>query len=153
MFFNNFGVKVIRLSAATQELERSVICNVHGVNPRFLEIGKQKLKEREIGGEKAAFLKGAYYIGKMVWGKGYTELLQLLGEHQTELTGLKMELYGNGEDSDEVKDAAAKLKLDVTVLPGRDHADPIFHEYAKLSFTPLFYIIFPISDLLVKTTF
>ncbi|KAF3334603.1 hypothetical protein FCM35_KLT21207 [Carex littledalei] len=121
--------KVIRLSAATQELERSVICNVHGVNPRFLEIGKQKLKEREIGGEKAAFLKGAYYIGKMVWGKGYTELLQLLGEHQTELTGLKMELYGNGEDSDEVKEAAAKLKLDVTVLPGRDHADPIFHDY------------------------
>lgn len=121
-------MKVIRLSAATQELERSVICNVHGVNPRFLEIGKQKQKEREIAGEKAAYPKGAYYIGKMVWGKGYTELLQLLREHQKELTGLKMELFGNGEDSDEVNEAAAKLKLDVTVLPGRDHADPIFHE-------------------------
>jgi digalactosyldiacylglycerol synthase len=121
-------MKVIRLSAATQELERSVICNVHGVNPRFLEIGQQKQKEREIGGGNSAYLKGAYYIGKMVWGKGYTELIQLLSEHQTKLTGLKMELYGNGEDADEVKQAAAKLKLDVTVLPGRDHADPIFHE-------------------------
>ncbi|KAK9757395.1 hypothetical protein RND81_01G159500 [Saponaria officinalis] len=32
--------KVIRLSAATQELPRSVICNVHGVNPKFLGIGR-----------------------------------------------------------------------------------------------------------------
>ncbi|KAK4480913.1 hypothetical protein RD792_011771 [Penstemon davidsonii] len=32
--------KVLRLSAATQDLPKSVICNVHGVNPKFLRIGE-----------------------------------------------------------------------------------------------------------------
>jgi digalactosyldiacylglycerol synthase len=64
----------------------------------------------------------------MVWSKGYTELLQLLQKHQKELCGLKMELYGSGEDSDAVKSSAEKLSLDVRVYPGRDHADSIFHE-------------------------
>jgi digalactosyldiacylglycerol synthase len=118
--------QVIRLSAATQEVPRSVICNVHGVNPKFIEIGK--LKHRQISQGDHSFFKGAYYIGKMVWSKGYTELLQLLQKHQKELSGLKMELYGSGEDSDGVKAAAEKLSLDIRVYPGRDHADSIFHE-------------------------
>ncbi|CAM9002623.1 unnamed protein product [Rhodiola kirilowii] len=119
--------KVIRLSAATQDLPRSIICNVHGVNPRFLEIG-QKKREQQENGEKA-FTKGAYYIGKMVWGKGYKELLKLLHDHQKDLTGLELDLYGSGEDSDAVKEAAQKLEITVKVFPGRDHADPIFHDY------------------------
>eukprot|EP00262_Sarcandra_glabra_P002133 TRINITY_DN1238_c0_g1_i1.p1 TRINITY_DN1238_c0_g1~~TRINITY_DN1238_c0_g1_i1.p1 ORF type:complete len:484 (+),score=88.91 TRINITY_DN1238_c0_g1_i1:337-1788(+) len=119
--------KVIRLSAATQDLPRSIICNVHGVNPKFLEIGKKK-QEQQVKGDQA-FTKGAYYIGKMVWSKGYKELLQLLSKHQTQLTGLEVDLYGNGEDSDQVQEAARKLQLTIKVHPGRDHADPLFHEY------------------------
>ncbi|CAN6284787.1 unnamed protein product [Urochloa humidicola] len=119
--------KVIRLSAATQDVPRSVICNVHGVNPKFIEIGK--LKHQQLCHKEQAFFKGAYYIGKMVWSKGYTELLQLLHNHQTELSGLKMELYGSGEDSDEVKASAKRLSLDIRVYPGRDHGDSIFHDY------------------------
>ncbi|KAL9234448.1 hypothetical protein vseg_009320 [Gypsophila vaccaria] len=119
--------KVIRLSGATQELPRSVICNVHGVNPKFLEIGKQKKEEHEQG--KPVFTKGAYYIGKMIWSKGYRELLKLLKKNQKELTGLEVDLYGSGEDSNEVKEAAKKLSLTVRVNPGRDHADPLFHDY------------------------
>ncbi|KAK8446289.1 hypothetical protein SEVIR_9G463300v4 [Setaria viridis] len=119
--------KVIRLSAATQDVPRSVICNVHGVNPKFIEIGK--LKHQQVCQREQAFFKGAYYIGKMVWSKGYMELLQLLHKHQIELSGLKMELYGSGEDSDEVKATAGRLSLDVRVYPGRDHGDSIFHDY------------------------
>lgn len=119
--------KVIRLSAATQDLPRSVICNVHGVNPKFLEIGMKKRDQLENG--EQAFTKGAYYIGKMVWNKGYKELLKLLHDHQEELTGLEVDLYGNGEDSIEVQEAAKKLDLAVSVHPGRDHADPLFHDY------------------------
>lgn len=78
--------------------------------------------------EGKAFSKGAYYIGKMVWSKGYKELLKLLGDHQKELTGFEIDLYGNGEDSDQVRKAAEKLELAIRVNPGRDHADPLFHE-------------------------
>lgn len=119
--------KVIRLSAATQDLPSSVICNVHGVNPKFLEIGKKKKEELENG--KSSFTKGAYYIGKMVWNKGYRELLKLLRDHQKELIDLEVDLYGNGEDSNEVKGEAKKFELPVRVHPGRDHADPLFHDY------------------------
>ncbi|OVA13199.1 hypothetical protein BVC80_757g15 [Macleaya cordata] len=125
--------KVIRLSAATQDLPRSIICNVHGVNPKFLEIGKKK-QEQQLQGNQA-FSKGAYFIGKMVWSKGYKELLQLLSKHQNQLTGLQVNLYGNGEDSNKVHEAVKKLELPVEVHPGRDHSDPLFHEY-KLFLNP-----------------
>ena len=118
--------QVIRLSAATQDLSQSIICNVHGVNPRFLEIGKKKQEQLLKGNQ--AFTKGAYYIGKMVWSKGYKELLQLLSDHQNQLNGLQVDLYGNGEDSDKVHEAARKLVLAVKVHPGCDHSDPLFHE-------------------------
>ncbi|GMI66874.1 digalactosyl diacylglycerol deficient 2 [Hibiscus trionum] len=124
---NIYCHKVIRLSAATQDYPRSIICNVHGVNPKFLEIGKKIFEQQH--GSSQAFTKGAYYIGKMVWNKGYGELLKLLHDHQKELAGLEVDLYGNGEDSDQVKEAASKLKLKVRVHPGRDHADPLFHDY------------------------
>ncbi|KAK4476565.1 hypothetical protein RD792_015722 [Penstemon davidsonii] len=124
---NIYCHRVIRLSAATQNLPRSVVCNVHGVNPRFLDIGMKKREQQKDGNQ--AFTKGAYYIGKMVWSKGYKELLKLLRDNQKELTGLEVDLYGNGEDSDQVKEAAEKLDITVRVHPGRDHADPVFHDY------------------------
>ncbi|KAM0941380.1 putative digalactosyldiacylglycerol synthase [Dioscorea sansibarensis] len=119
--------KVIRLSGATQDLHRSIICNVHGVNPKFLEVGLVKRDQQRR--HEPAFTKGAYYIGKMVWSKGYKELLVMLSKTQNELSGLEVDLYGNGEDSDEVRQSASKLKLALRVHAGRDHADPLFHDY------------------------
>ncbi|KAL8500088.1 hypothetical protein ACS0TY_019908 [Phlomoides rotata] len=131
-YMNNWVVdiychRVIRLSAATQELPRSVVCNVHGVNPRFLDVGMKKREQHENGIQP--FTKGAYYIGKMVWSKGYRELLNLLHDNQKELTGLDVDLYGTGEDSDQVEEEAEKLEITVKVHPGRDHGDPLFHDY------------------------
>ncbi|KAL8254057.1 hypothetical protein R6Q59_032278 [Mikania micrantha] len=131
-YINNWVVdiychKVIRLSGATQELPRSIICNVHGVNPKFLEIGMKKKEQQKHGNQ--AFTKGAYYIGKMVWSKGYKELLNLLHDHQKELEGLEVDLFGTGEDSDQIQEAAQELHLTIRVNPGRDHADPSFHDY------------------------
>ncbi|GAA0174265.1 hypothetical protein LIER_41687 [Lithospermum erythrorhizon] len=122
--------KVIRLSAATQNLPRSIVCNVHGVNPKFLEIGTRKIEQQKNGDK--AFTKGAYYIGKMVWSKGYKELLKLLQDHQKELAGLEVHLYGSGEDSTQIQEAAKKLDLTVRLHPGRDHGDSIFHDYKVL---------------------
>ncbi|KAG6475725.1 hypothetical protein ZIOFF_064954 [Zingiber officinale] len=119
--------KIVRLSGATQDLPRSVICNVHGVNPKFLEVGKTKHELKQRG--QIAFPKGAYFIGKMVWSKGYTELLQLLSKFQDELSDLQIDLYGNGEDFNEIQESFSELTLDTRICPGRDHVDSIFHDY------------------------
>ncbi|KAJ6820899.1 digalactosyldiacylglycerol synthase 1, chloroplastic [Iris pallida] len=135
--------KVLRLSAATQDLPRSVICNVHGVNPKFLELGEKIAAEREWG--QQSFSKGAYFLGKMVWAKGYRELIDLLAKHQNELEGFKLDVYGNGEDSIEVQSAAKKLNLNLNFLKGRDHADDSLQGY-KVFINP------SISDVLCTAT-
>ncbi|XP_057855175.1 digalactosyldiacylglycerol synthase 2, chloroplastic isoform X1 [Cryptomeria japonica] len=119
--------KVIRLSGATQELPNSIVCNVHGVNPKFLEIGQRKAIEKQHGIK--VFPKGAYYIGKMVWSKGYRELLDLLAIHKKKLEGLQVDVFGNGEDSKEVQEEAHKLGLAINFNPGIDHADESLHGY------------------------
>lgn len=118
-------VQVLRLSAATQDLPKSVICNVHGVNPKFLKIGEKIAAERELG--QKAFTKGAYFLGKMVWAKGYKELIDLLATHKTDLDGFKLDVFGNGEDANEVQSAARRLDLNLNFQKGRDHADDSLH--------------------------
>ncbi|XP_016545265.1 digalactosyldiacylglycerol synthase 2, chloroplastic isoform X2 [Capsicum annuum] len=134
-FASNFSIrfypgKVIRLSAATQDLPRSLVCNVHGVNPKFLQIGMKTIGKQQ--NDNQAFSKGVYYIGKMLWSKGYKELLRLLRDHQKELAGLEIDLYGSGEDSAQIEVSFKKLELAVRVHPARDHADPLFHNYKVL---------------------
>ncbi|KVH90629.1 hypothetical protein Ccrd_007398 [Cynara cardunculus var. scolymus] len=99
--------KVLRLSAATQDLPKSVICNVHGVNPKFLTVGERMAAERE-GGQNS-FSKGAYFLGKMVWAKGYRELIDLLAKQKDDLNGFRLDVYGNGEDAHEVQTTASSV--------------------------------------------
>ncbi|CAI9268235.1 unnamed protein product [Lactuca saligna] len=129
--------KVLRLSAATQDLPKSVVCNVHGVNPKFLEIGERMSAEK--------FSKGAYFLGKMVWAKGYRELIDLLSKQKNDLNGFKIDVYGNGEDANEVQIAAKKLELNVNFMKGRDHADDSLHSY-KIFVNP------SVSDVLCTAT-
>lgn len=135
--------KVLRLSAATQDLPKSVICNVHGVNPKFLKIGEKIAADRELG--QQAFSKGAYFLGKMVWAKGYRELIDLLSKHKSDLDGFKLDVFGNGEDAHEVQSMARKLDLNLNFLKGRDHADDSLHGY-KVFINP------SVSDVLCTAT-
>uniref|UniRef100_A0A0E0MCQ1 Digalactosyldiacylglycerol synthase 1, chloroplastic n=1 Tax=Oryza punctata TaxID=4537 RepID=A0A0E0MCQ1_ORYPU len=135
--------KVLRLSGATQDLPKSMICNVHGVNPKFLEVGERIAAERESG--QHSFSKGAYFLGKMVWAKGYRELIDLYAKHKSDLEGFKLDIYGNGEDSHEVQSAAKKLNLNLNFHKGRDHADDSLHGY-KVFINP------SISDVLCTAT-
>ncbi|KAL9425448.1 hypothetical protein AB3S75_032412 [Citrus x aurantiifolia] len=135
--------KVLRLSAATQDLPKSVICNVHGVNPKFLQIGEKVATDREQG--QQAFSKGAYFLGKMVWAKGYRELIDLLAKHKNDLDGFKLDVFGNGEDAYEVQSAAKRLDLNLNFQKGRDHADDSLHGY-KVFINP------SISDVLCTAT-
>ncbi|KAK3446976.1 hypothetical protein EUGRSUZ_A02590 [Eucalyptus grandis] len=135
--------KVLRLSAATQDLPKSIVCNVHGVNPKFLKIGDKVAAERELG--QQAFSKGAYFLGKMVWAKGYRELIDLLAMHKSDLDGFKLDVFGNGEDAREVQSAARRLNLNLNFLKGRDHADDSLHGY-KVFINP------SVSDVLCTAT-
>ena len=118
-------MQVLRLSAATQDLPRSVVCNVHGVNPKFLNIGEKLAAERKCG--QMVFSKGAYFLGKMVWAKGYRELIDLLSKHKKDLEGFKIDVYGNGEDSEAVQTSARKFELSINFFKGKDHVDDSLH--------------------------
>eukprot|EP00271_Cylindrocystis_brebissonii_P007467 TRINITY_DN21040_c0_g1_i1.p1 TRINITY_DN21040_c0_g1~~TRINITY_DN21040_c0_g1_i1.p1 ORF type:complete len:887 (-),score=159.46 TRINITY_DN21040_c0_g1_i1:1090-3750(-) len=137
--------KVIRLSGATQSLPRSVICNIHGVGIKFLDIGKNMAEAQQKTGQ-SPFSKGAYFLGKMVWGKGYRELLDLLAEHKDALgTGFKMDVYGSGEDSGSVQAEAEKKGLRLKFHRGRDHAGMPLQQY-KVFINP------SLSDVVCTTT-
>ncbi|KAL3839358.1 hypothetical protein ACJIZ3_023949 [Penstemon smallii] len=135
--------KVLRLSAATQDLPKSVVCNVHGVNPKFLRIGEKVAEEKERG--EQTFSKGAYFLGKMVWAKGYKELIDLLAKHKKDLDGFNLDVYGNGEDAHEVQSTAKRLDLNLNFMKGRDHADDSLQGY-KIFINP------SVSDVLCTAT-
>ncbi|KAJ4971949.1 hypothetical protein NE237_005048 [Protea cynaroides] len=135
--------KVLRLSAATQDLPKSIICNVHGVNPKFLSVGEKVAAERQLG--QKTFSKGAYFLGKMVWAKGYRELIDLLAKHKNDLDDFKLDVFGNGEDAHEVQSVAKKLDLNLNFMKGRDHADDSLHGY-KVFINP------SVSDVLCTAT-
>lgn len=94
---------------------------------KFLEIGEKMGKAREEMGV-SPFSKGAYYLGKMVWSKGYRELVDLLYEQKDKLDSLKVDVFGSGEDSDAVQAEAEKKGLQMRFYKGRDHADLILQE-------------------------
>lgn len=55
-----------------------------------------------------SFNKGAYFIGKAVWGKGYTELLDhMAAQKDIDGSARQMDIYGFGEDMDAVRQLAA----------------------------------------------
>mmetsp|Transcript_39599 Transcript_39599/g.112294 ORF Transcript_39599/g.112294 Transcript_39599/m.112294 type:complete len:526 (+) Transcript_39599:789-2366(+) len=114
--------KVIKLSDAVQPLPRSVTCFVHGVSERFLEVG-----DTTDGGEG----QGAYFIGKAIWGKGYTELLTLLHDHSARRArpAIKLDVYGSGEDLEAIQAESNKLGLGCVFHGRRDHLDPELHRY------------------------
>lgn len=54
---------------------------------------------------KKPFSKGAYALGKIVWGKGWEELLDLLDqdrEARSEVLSVPLDCYGAGEAACEV---------------------------------------------------
>jgi len=124
--------KVIKLSDAVQDFARSITQNVHGVSSGFIEAGKDTAKAIRKEG-KGAFKRGAYFIGKCVWAKGYSELMHVVGDFNKQYaTGkerLEMDVYGDGDDFVEVKRAFEEKELPLTLLGRLDHADPKILEY------------------------
>jgi len=95
------------------------------VSPKFLKIGEKIDADRELG--QKPFTKGAYFLGKMVWAKGYKELIHLLANHKNDLDGFKIDVFGNGEDANEVQSTAKTLDLNINFQKARDHAEDSLH--------------------------
>ena len=120
--------KVVKLSDAVQDLPRQTTEFVHGVAESFLSVGEKKSKARKDGAPR--FSKGAYFLGKCVWAKGYTELIDLLSENKDKLgSEVSVDCYGTGEDLQDVKLEAQKRDLKLEFMGARDHLDESLHEY------------------------
>ena len=122
----------IRLSATLPEVPgRSLVCNVHGVRGDFLAIGASvaALPPEEV---RMAFDRGAYFLGKDLWTKGYSELLeQLAAELAAELdaaraasapaSGLSADGAAGGSTGDSV--SGSELPVIDTYGSGRDESE------------------------------
>ena len=174
--------KVVKLSDAVQALPRSTTEFVHGVPAAFLEVGAARAAAiakahggaREDGGGDAspappatprpassAFGRGAYFIGKAVWAKGYTELLDLVeadagaaaggdddGERAAAAATRRrrrrasspsssfplptVDCYGGGADLADLRAAASARRLPLAFHGPRDHLDARLHDYRVL---------------------
>ena len=147
--------KVIKLSDAVQDFARSVTVNVHGVSPHFIEVGRKialAAEERSRRGEESSsnssFTKGGYFIGKVVWAKGYLELLDRVKEYNetaAQKDKLVMDVFGNGDDFQEVKAASERERLALTFHGQADHASETTVGYK-------FFINPSLSDVVATTT-
>ena len=138
--------KIIKLSDVVQELPRSTTCFVHGVSPKFLDIGRHKSDEISKSRGKSAFPKGVYFLGKVVWGKGYSELLDVLEHHRSKHgVNIHVDIYGHGDDFVSVKEEANRHGLAVRFHGARDHADSDIQGY-KVFINP------SLSDVVATTT-
>ena len=147
--------KIIKLSDAVQNFARSVTVNVHGVSPHFIEVGrkiaaaaKDNTENEEEAGSTFGKGKVGYFIGKVVWAKGYLELLERVKEYNGTAAPkdkLVMDVFGDGDDFKAVKDSAARQQLALTFHGRADHAGDVIRGYK-------FFINPSLSDVVATTT-
>lgn len=86
--------RIIKLSDAVQEFPNSVTSNVHGVREKFISIGKNR---------SGSFPRGAYFMGKVLWAKGYRDIIDHMIDHfDASGEALAIDFFGAGPDASEV---------------------------------------------------
>uniref|UniRef100_A0A7S2F4G6 digalactosyldiacylglycerol synthase n=1 Tax=Octactis speculum TaxID=3111310 RepID=A0A7S2F4G6_9STRA len=113
--------RVIKLSAVLQISSpgKETVCNVHGVRSAFLDVGaRMPLKKNPTP-------RGAYYVGKQVWSKGYDLLIDLMKHYRRRMHGecFPIDLYGHGPDAEDISKAFTKAHLPMKMCGYADHAD------------------------------
>jgi len=98
---------------------------------------------------REVFNKGCYFLGKVVWGKGFHELLQCVEAHNASASGasfpLELDVFGSGEDFSDVSSTSAAKRLPLTFKGRADHASDQMHDY-KVFVNP------SLSDVVATTT-
>lgn len=125
--------RIVKLSGTLGEFapEKELVENVHGVRASFLETGEE-VKKRLLASEGASkdpiFSADAepsvYFIGKMLWSKGLSSLMELL-KYAEESAGISIhvDMYGGGPDKDAAEEKAKSLDIDMEFHGFIDHAD------------------------------
>jgi digalactosyldiacylglycerol synthase len=98
--------QVIRLSEAVQGPAEALVAAVNGVDARYLAPGTQEDSE------------GLYFIGKLIWEKGWREMIELLGK----TSGKTLHVFGSGEAAcvDAIQELAASHSVTL-VMHGPSH--------------------------------
>jgi digalactosyldiacylglycerol synthase len=123
--------RVIKLSGTLDKVapEKELVENVHGVRFTFLDVG-EKVRDM-LRSSDSVFNADAdpkvYFIGKMLWSKGLSSLMELL-KYAEESANLKVsvDMYGGGPDMDAAAKKAEKLNLDMSFHGPLDHAELAF---------------------------
>ena len=94
--------KVIRLSGTLPHLDepREVTCNVHGVRSEFLE------KPNPVSRSDDSIPNAIYFIGKLIWAKGFDKLLDIQEDYRDESGEyFPLDIYGGGGNERDIKRA------------------------------------------------
>lgn len=106
--------KVISLSGIIPSTapHKEIVCNVHGIRSDFLPSGGLTPGAAASVIEELALARdhdegsscGAYFIGKVLWEKGFDKLLDLQAKYH-KVTGFyfPIDIYGSGPDEEEIK--------------------------------------------------
>jgi len=95
--------RVVKLSGVLQEFaptNRDYIENVHGIRETYLKEGRRRRASTAITEKRA------YFIGKLLWAKGFNQLLELEACFR-ERTGefFEIDIFGSGPDEGEIQRA------------------------------------------------
>jgi digalactosyldiacylglycerol synthase len=144
--------KVIKLSDAVQDLPRQETCFVHGVSNGFLAVGDSiaeagrpnklgsddESKKRNVDQQSSlstpVFTKGAYFLGKALWAKGFGELVDRCTEHKVHCEARGrcadfIDAYGMGPQLEAIKQEVHRRGLALRFLGPKDHLSPEIAAY------------------------
>lgn len=108
--------RVIKLSNAVQEFPNSITSNVHGVRDNFLQTGRSR---------EGSFPRGAYFMGKVLWAKGYRDLIDHMIDHyHVRGRQLPIDFFGSGPD---VADVESTLRAEEALGKVSFHAGVVDH--------------------------
>lgn len=100
--------RVVKLSGVLQEFAPMSECieNVHGIRDAYLIEGERRRKSMAATTTGSTKQRRAYFIGKLLWAKGFDQLLELEATFR-ERAGefFEIDIFGKGPDECEIKRA------------------------------------------------
>lgn len=134
--------RIIKLSDTLQSyaVEKECVSNVHGIRADFLDVGRERARLLEQGmnitvqsNEKS----GIYYIGKLLWAKGFDRLIHLEGAFK-KTTGeyFQIDIIGSGAQEQDIRRAFhGRRSVSTDSLSGsdsiHDRMENLIHTFPK----------------------